>query len=149
MTRYLFVFGTFAATLVPAVPVVSQTFPTDDPVLRQMWTEGIENSQTEGLAQVLFDEIGPRLTGSPGHEKGNEWLVSTYDSWDITAENQEYGTWMRWRRGRAHVDLIEPRVRTLEVMNLAWSPGTGGQPIRGEVVVIPVSYTHLTLPTKA
>ncbi len=137
MTRYLFAFSTLAATLVSAVPVVSQTFPTNDPVLRQMWTEGIEKSQTEVLAQVLFDEIGPRLTGSPGHEKGNEWLVSTYNSWDITAENQEYGTWMRWRRGRVHVDLVEPRVRTLEVMNLAWSPGTGGQPIRGEVVVMP------------
>ncbi len=77
MTRYFFAFSTLAATLVSAVPVVSQTFPTNDPVLRQMWTEGIEKSQTEVLAQVLFDEIGPRLTGSPGHEKGNEWLVST------------------------------------------------------------------------
>ena len=60
MMRYLFAFGALTAMLASAVPVVSQTFTTDDPVLRQMWTEGMENSQTHSLAQALFDEIGPR-----------------------------------------------------------------------------------------
>ena len=41
----------------------SQTFPSDDPVIRQMWVEGMEQSQTERLAQVLMDSIGPRLAG--------------------------------------------------------------------------------------
>ena len=126
-----------AALLMPAMHAQAQTFSTDDPVLEQLWVEGMENSQTYSLAQALFDSIGPRLTGSPGIEAGNDWLVEQYRSWGIEVENQQYGTWMRWRRGRTHVDLVEPRVRTLEAMVMAWSPGTGGETVRAEVVNMP------------
>ncbi len=126
-----------AAVLAVNVPVAAQTFPTHDPVLQQMWEEGMDRSETYPLAQELFDLVGPRLTASPGHEAGNDWLVDKYASWGIDAKKEQYGTWMRWQRGRTHVDLVEPRVRTLEATLLAWSPGTGGQPIRGEVVIIP------------
>ncbi len=120
-----------------AASAAAQTFTTDDPVLRNIWVEGMENSHAYRLAQTLLDSVGPRLTGSPRMEAGNEWLVNTYTSWGVSAENQQYGTWMRWRRGRTHIDLIEPRVRTLEGTILAWSPGTNGRAIRGNVVVLP------------
>ncbi|HEY6829453.1 MAG TPA: hypothetical protein VI259_21485, partial [Gemmatimonadaceae bacterium] len=32
----------------------------NDPVLRRMWTLGMDSSHTWDLAQVLFDSIGPR-----------------------------------------------------------------------------------------
>ena len=130
----------FLSVLVTAmwdVQVRTQTFASDDPVIRQIWTEGIENSQTYSLGQVLFDKLGPRLTGTPGKKQANDWLVDTYRKWGIEADNEEYGTWMHWNRGRTHVDLVEPRMRTLEMALLAWSPGTDGQPLRGEVVVMP------------
>ena len=114
-----------------------QTFANDDPILRGIWQEGIENSHTYGLSQALFDSIGPRLTGSPGHEAGNEWLVQTYAKWGIAAEAEAYGEWMRWRRGSTHIDLLEPRARSLEGMMLAWSPGTGGRTVRSELVILP------------
>ncbi len=137
MNRYSCALGVLTALLAAGVPAGAQTYPTDDPVIQRMWAEGMENSETFTLARELFDEIGPRLTGSPGHEAGGDWLVGKYRSWGIDAEKQAYGTWMRWRRGRAHIDLVEPRVRPLEAMLLAWSPGTGGRAVRGEVVVIP------------
>jgi hypothetical protein len=37
------------------------------------------------------------------------------------------------------VDLISPRVRSLEGMMLAWSPGTNGKPVQGPVVVLPMA----------
>ena len=120
-----------------AESVAAQTFSTDDPVLMRLWTEGVENSQTYPLAQALFDSIGPRLTGSPNLEAGHDWLLERYRDWGIDVENQAYGTWLRWRRGRAHVDLVEPRVRTLEATVMAWSPGTGGRTVRAEVVNMP------------
>lgn len=115
----------------------AQTFTTDDPVIRAMWAEGMENSQTPRLAQALLDSIGPRLTGTPEMEKGQQWLIHNYAGWGIQAEQEEYGTWRRWQRGRTHIDLVEPRVRTLEGMLLAWSPGTGGETVRGGVVTLP------------
>jgi carboxypeptidase Q len=118
-------------------PAGGQTFPTDDPVIRAIWEEGMENSRTAQLAQTLLDSIGPRLTGAPEMEAGQEWLIRSYSDWGIEAEREPYGTWMRWQRGRTHVDLLEPRVRSLEAMLLAWSPGTDGGPARGEVVTLP------------
>jgi len=96
----------------------------------------MDSSQTYSLAQTLLDSIGPRLTGSPGIKSGNNWLVATYKRWGINARNEHYGTWRGWRRGVTHIDLIAPRVRSLEGTMLAWSPGTKGA-VEGKVVILP------------
>ena len=126
-----------AGGLLAAHPVAGQTFPTEDPVIRAMWEQGMgSGSQVETLAQALMDSIGPRLMGSPAFRGAADWLLDRYGDWGIEAETQEYGTWTGWRRGVSHIDLIEPRVRSLEGMILAWSPGTDG-PVEGEVIVLP------------
>jgi hypothetical protein len=126
-----------AALLFASAPAEAQTFPTDDPVIRQMWQQGMgEGSQIFDLAQVLLDSIGPRLTGSPGFESAAEWLLSKYASWGVEAEKQVYGTWPGWDRGYTHIDLLSPRKRTLEGAMLAWSVGTDG-PIEAEVILQP------------
>jgi len=122
----------FGSTAVPA-----QTFPTDDPVIRRIWQEGMEEgSQVYDLAQALLDSIGPRLMGSPGYDAAGDWLLSRYAAWGIDAEKAAYGTWIGWDRGHSHLDLVSPRNRTLSGMMLAWSPGTDG-PIEGEVLLLP------------
>jgi carboxypeptidase Q len=124
--------------LLVAVPpgLEAQTFRADDPVLRHMWAEGMEASQTERLAQVLMDSIGPRLSGSPGFYASGEWLARVYGEWGIDVRKEEYGTWRGWQHGALHVDLTSPRVQTLEAKLLAWSPGTSGA-IEADVVVVP------------
>ena len=129
--------GAFVALGLGASPLQAQTFPTNDPVIQNMWQEGMEGSQVFELSQALLDSIGPRLMGSPGFDAAGDWLLSRYASWGIEAEKQEYGTWRGWERGYSHVDLISPRVRTLSAMMLAWSPGTDG-PIEGEVIARPL-----------
>lgn len=130
-----------AAVLVAAAslprPTTAQTFPTDDPVLRQIWAEGMERSRAQPLMQALADSIGPRLTGTPGIKAGNDWLVATYTRWGIPARNVQYGTWLGWKRGVTHVDLLTPRVRTLEGTMLAWSGGTKGKAVTGPTVILP------------
>jgi hypothetical protein len=61
-------------TLFATTPATAQTFRTNDPVIRRLWQLGMEQSQTEALAQVLMDSIGPRLSGSPGFQSAVEWL---------------------------------------------------------------------------
>lgn len=118
-------------------PAEAQTFPTDDPVIRQIWEEGMgDGSQVFELAQALLDSIGPRLMGSPSFAEAGDWLLSKYAEWGVEAEKQEYGTWTGWDRGYTHIDLLTPRKRTLEGMILAWSPGTDG-PVEAEVVLLP------------
>ena len=56
-------------------PLQGQSLATDDPVLRAIWREATGNSHLEPLAQALLDSIGPRLTGSPGMERAQDWAV--------------------------------------------------------------------------
>ncbi|HEX7049598.1 MAG TPA: M20/M25/M40 family metallo-hydrolase [Longimicrobiales bacterium] len=136
MNRSALALAIAVATLGPPAPVHAQDFATEDPVLRRIWEEGMEGSQVYDLAQALLDSIGPRLTGSPGQKAANDWAVAKYTEWGIPARNEQYGTWRGWRRGVTHIDLLEPRVRTLEGTMLAWSPGTDGE-VEGPVVALP------------
>ena len=133
-----------AVALLSALPLgplgagdgAAQTFPSDDPVIQDIWEEGMDNSRVEPLAQTLMDSIGPRLTGSPQLDRAHDWIVERYEEWGIGGENEQYGTWAQWERGPTHVDLVEPRHQTLDATMLAWSPGTDG-PVEGPVVNFP------------
>lgn len=120
-----------------AQPRVPLTFPTADPILKQIWAHGMDSSQTERLSQVLLDSVGPRLTGSPGMLAASDWAIQQYKAWGIEAKRENYGTWRGWRRGVSHIDLVGPRTRSLEGMMLAWSPGTKGRPVTAEAIVLP------------
>lgn len=119
-----------------AVPAAAQVFPTDDPVLQRIWEEGMERSQVYPLAQELMDRIGPRLVGTPQMQEAHDWAVEKLTGWGIEARNEAYGTWRGWNRGITHVDLIAPRIRSLDAIALAWSPPTNG-PVEGPVVLLP------------
>ena len=132
----------FASAIALALAAIAsaagaQSYAASDPIIRQIYTEGMNNSQAYTLSQILSDSIGPRLTGSPGIKRGNDWLVATYKSWGIEARNEQYGKWKGWRRGTTHVDLLTPRVRTLEGTLLAWSAGTGGKDVTASTIILP------------
>ena len=122
--------------IAPAV-ASAQTFRSADTVIKRMWQLGMEQSQTERLAQLLIDSIGPRLSGTPGYQSAVDWLEKTYAGWGVTARKERYGTWRGWRAGPTHMDLIAPRSQTLDVELLSWSVGTNGRAVDGDVVAIP------------
>ncbi len=98
------------ATLIATQNASTQTFPTEDPVIKAIWEQGMEEeSQIERLAQVLLDSIGPRLSGSPGQRSAIDWAVQMYEDWGVPVRREQYGTWRGWDRGYTHIDLIEPR----------------------------------------
>lgn len=108
-----------------------------DPVVEAIVKEANENSQLEKLAHELFDGIGPRLIGTPQMQKAHDWAVGKYAGWGITARNEKWGEWKGWERGVSHIDMIYPRVKTLESMQLAWSPSTNGKAAQGELIILP------------
>jgi carboxypeptidase Q len=127
--------GALAAVLT-GTPLAAQNFPTDDPVIRRIWTEGMEHSQAMTLMQALADSIGPRLFGAPGLAAGQDWLKATYAKWGVAARAERFGAWLVWKRGASRVELLAPRVRSLEGTMLAWSPGTKGKPVQAATVIL-------------
>ena len=99
--------------------------------------ETYENSQLEQLGYELLDEIGPRLVGSSKMKTAHDWAVLKFTDWGITASNQQYGVWRGWDRGITHIDLIEPRIKSLEGMQLAWSGATPKNGVTAEVITLP------------
>jgi hypothetical protein len=137
--RRLFLLPILALWCVPS-SLPAQQFPVDDPVLKAIWEEGMVNSQAYTLSQILADSIGPRLPGSPAYDAGGDWVIKKFAEWGMEGHKEEYGTWRAWERGITHADLLEPRVRSLNAMMLAWSPGTNG-PVTAEAVAMPASFT--------
>ncbi len=115
-------------------PAVAQA---PDPVISRIERIASDSSHIQRLAHSLLDSIGPRMSGTPELERGNDWLVRRYREWGIDARNERTGTWRGWRRGYSHIDLVHPRVRSLEGMMLGYSPGTGKRDVTAEAVILP------------
>ncbi len=108
-----------------------------DPVIENIIKEAKENSQLERLGHELMDVIGPRLVGTPQMKKANDWAVAQYEKWGISAKNEKWGDWRGWERGITHIDMIYPRIETLDGTQLAWNPGTSKKGITAEMIALP------------
>jgi hypothetical protein len=124
----------FFTLVLSSVLTIAQT---PDPVVEAIVKEATENSQLEKLAHALLDRIGPRLVGTPQMQQAHDWALGTYSGWGIAARNEKWGEWRGWERGISHIDMVYPRVKSLEGMQLAWSPGTGGKTITADVILLP------------
>lgn len=131
MKKIYFILGCF---LLINLSVLSQE---NDPVIEKMIKEATENSQLENLGHELLDEIGPRLVGTPEMKNAHDWAVAKYQSWGIAAKNEKWGEWRGWQRGITHIDMVSPRVQTLDGTQLAWSASTPKNGITAEVVTLP------------
>lgn len=126
------------AALISAAPLAAPLAAQGpDATAQRIFRLGMDSSWAQKLSQTLFDSIGPRLTASPGHHAAGDWVVKMYKEWGIEAKKEQYGTWRGWKRGTSHIDLVQPRVRSLEGTMLAWSPGTKGVPVTAEAIVLP------------
>lgn len=109
----------------------------EDRVIEEIVAEAEENSQLEELAHELLDVIGPRLVGTPQMNNAHNWAVQKFEEWGIEAEKQQWGEWRGWQRGITHIDMIHPRIQTLEGRQLARSPSTGRKGVTAEVITLP------------
>lgn len=124
----------FAAAFVFTQTLSAQT---KEEIIESIINEANDNSLLEQLGYELLDEIGPRLVGTPEMMKAHNWAVAKFNEWGIEAENQQFGEWRGWERGITHIDMLKPRVKSLEGMQLAWNPGTSKKGVTAEVITLP------------
>lgn len=104
----------------------------------QIMKETYENSQLEQLAFELLDGIGPRLVGSPKMQQAHDWAVAKFNSWGIESRNEQWGEWKSWERGISSATMVHPYVKSLEGMQLAFSPATGAKGVTAELIALPL-----------
>lgn len=136
------IFGSVVLTLFIVDSGFSQgRFPQEpqvlEPIVKKIVEEANNNSQLESLAFELLDIVGPRLVGTPGMNRANDWALAKFQSWGISAKKQKFGEWKGWERGISHIDMVSPRIKSLAGTQLAWSPSTKGKSIEGEVISLP------------
>ena len=86
---------------------------SSDEVIKKIVDEVYNNSQVEKLSHELFDVVGPRLVGTPQMKNAHDWAVEKYKSWGINSYLHQWGIWRGWERGITHIDMLKPRLRTL------------------------------------
>ena len=111
---------------------------TPDPAMTQkIRDEGLNHSQVMDIAFHLTDAAGPRLAGSPGLKRAQEWAVSILKTWGMSnAAREPWGKFGKgWEVQKNYVAMTVPYYHALIAIPKAWTPGTNG-PIRNTVTLI-------------
>lgn len=108
----------------------------NDPIER-IKDEGLKRSQVMDTLSYLSDVIGPRLTGSPGLLRANNWTKEQLTKWGLqNAHLEGWGPFGRgWSLQSFSAEVSSPLNIPLIAYPKAWSPGTDGTLTR-EVVYL-------------
>ena len=111
----------------------SAQVPAD--AIEKIKEEGLKRSQVMQTLSAMTDVIGPRLTGSPGMKRANEWTRDQLTKWGLyNAHLEPWGPFGRgWSLQRFSAQIVEPHAIPLIGYPKAWSPSLK-KPITAPVV---------------
>ena len=87
---------------------------------------------------MLFDDIGPRLTGSPNMAKANAWTRDQLAAMDCAnAHLESWGDFgMGWRQIATSANMAKSDTAVLIAQATPWSPATRGL-ITADFIAVP------------
>src|SRR5687768_6604235 len=120
----------------PAPTAQATPTPTPDAVER-IKEEATKRSEVMRTLGHLTDRIGPRLTGSPGMKRANEWTRDKLAEWGLqNAKLEPWGPFGRgWTLKRFSAEAVEPLSFPLIAYPRAWSPGLDA-PLTADLVSV-------------
>jgi hypothetical protein len=115
----------------------AQATPDPNDPIQRIRDEGLNRSQVMQTLNQLTNVIGPRLTGSPGMRRANEWTRDRLAQWGLrNAQLEAWGPFGRgWTLKRFSAEAVTPQTFPLVAYPKAWSPPTAG-PLTAEVVYV-------------
>ena len=120
----------------PPVPQMGIRVLADSSHVAALIEEGTQRSKVEQDFRYLTDVIGPRLTGSPGLRRANDWVgqkLLEYGADSVYLEPWPFG--VSWQRGPLTARLVAPHTRRMDAASWAWAPGTNGASA-GDVIFV-------------
>jgi carboxypeptidase Q len=133
MRRSLLAVGALVAV---ALAGATATTAQQADVFAHIRDEGLTRSHVAADFTTLTDDIGPRLTNSPGFRRAVAWAkdrLTAVGLKDVHTEPWPFGR--GWTLDKLTVEMIEPRYMPLIGYAEAWSPSTAGE-VTGTPVMI-------------
>jgi len=130
----------FAADKSKPTPSTTQpaTEVLDLETIARIRDEGFNHSHIMEYASGLFDDIGPRLTGSPDFARAEKWSLDQLQR--MGAANVHSESWgefgMGWRQLGTSVVMTAPSTATFLAQATPWSPATSGE-VTADVIAVP------------
>jgi hypothetical protein len=103
--------------------------------------EGLKNSTIEEMAFWLTDFVGPRLTGSTGGTRGNEWAKKKMEELgfqNVRIEAARESGSGGWDNLKTYAAMTSPYYSNFACNPVAWTGSTPGN-VKGNVILLDVS----------
>jgi hypothetical protein len=130
----------FVAGLLPLSLLAQHRTAPSNSIITRIKQEGFDNSKVMETVFQLTDVSGPRLTGSPGLMRAENWAKSQLDSFGLKNAHLEAwgGFGQGWETKKSYVALTAPYYQPLIAVPKAWTPGTNG-PIAADAVLLRIA----------
>jgi len=117
----------------------AQGAPEDPAMLAKIREEGLNHSQVMDIAFHITDISGPRLAGSPGLKRAQDWAVNTLKTWGmVNAKRESWGKFGKgWEVQKNYAAMVDPYYHAIIAIPKAWTPSTNGL-IKSEVVFLKI-----------
>jgi carboxypeptidase Q len=129
----------FVMLWLPAL-LMAQNENIDLAMIYKIKQEGLKYSQIEELAFGMTDLTGPRLTGSTGMTRGNEWAKKKMEEFGFqnvriepAAEFEKPG----WDNLKTYAAMTAPYYTNFACNPVAWTGSTNGL-VKGEIVYVDI-----------
>jgi len=119
---------------------MSQSDNVDLAMIYKIKQEGLKNSGVEDLAFWLTDFVGPRLTGSTGNNRGNEWAKKKMEELgfqNVRIEAARDFSEGGWDNLKTYAAMTAPYYANFACNPVAWSGSTNGK-VKAEVIQVDV-----------
>jgi len=126
--------------LIFSLPIFSQSEKVDLEMIYKIKQMGLNNSNIEDLVFWMTDFAGPRLVGSTGNSRANDWARKKMEEIglrNVRIDQAAGNTRGGWDNLKCYAAMTEPYYVNFACNPVAWTGSTNGV-IRSEVILIDV-----------
>jgi carboxypeptidase Q len=126
----------FVCLFLVAVPAFAAQTPDPAQVAARIAGSALVGGHAYSIVQSLVDQVGQRLAGSAGADRGVEWAVREMRACGLKNVRKEAVKVPRWIRGAESVDVVAPVTRALHAAALGGSVPTPPGGISAEILEV-------------